>query len=75
MKISSCERHSADMAMLGTVALREIRKYQKFKIPFKRLVREIACKRHEGIRFQSSTTGAIVEWKDIRLARWLRGEM
>lgn len=51
----------------GTVALREIRKYQKStdllinKLPFQRLVREIAqdCKR--GMRFQLSAVLALQE--------------
>jgi len=44
----------------GTVALREIRKFQKGtelliqKAPFQRLVRELATGQKEGLRFQSS---------------------
>lgn len=44
----------------GTVALRQIRKYQKStdllirKLPFQRLVREIAEDRRPGLRFQST---------------------
>lgn len=55
------------MAVSGTVALRQIRKYQKStdllirKLPFQRLVREIAGERHAGIRFQSTAIGAIQE--------------
>lgn len=51
----------------GTVALREIRKYQKStelllrKIPFQRLVREIAQDFNREIRFQSSAVLAIQE--------------
>jgi histone H3 len=43
----------------GTIALKEIRKYQKStdllirKLPFRRLVREIAQKRRPGMKFQS----------------------
>ena len=48
----------------GTVALREIRRYQKStellirKIPFQRLVREIAQDFKTDLRFQSETIGA-----------------
>ena len=51
----------------GTVALREIRRYQKGtelllrKAPFQRLVREIAVSGKEGLRFQSSAVLAIQE--------------
>jgi histone H3 len=51
----------------GTVALREIRKYQKGtelliqKAPFQRLVRELATLQKEGLRFQSSAVAAIQE--------------
>ena len=51
----------------GTVALREIRKYQKSvdplirKIPFQRLVREIACDIKNEIRFQSAALLATQE--------------
>lgn len=51
----------------GTVALREIRKYQKStellirKLPFQRLVREIAADYKSDLRFQSSAVGAIQE--------------
>jgi len=51
----------------GTVALREIRKYQKGtelllrKLPFQRLVREIAVGGKEGLRFQASAVLAIQE--------------
>jgi len=49
----------------GTVALREIRKYQKStellirKLPFQRLVREIASEFQDGLRFQSSAILAL----------------
>ncbi|KAI3839400.1 hypothetical protein MKX03_032682 [Papaver bracteatum] len=51
----------------GTVALQEIRKYQKGtdllikKLPFQRLVREIAEKNKPGIRFQSHALFALQE--------------
>ena len=49
----------------GTVALREIRKYQKStgllirKLPFQRLVREIAQNLINGLRFQSTAIMAL----------------
>ena len=51
----------------GTVALREIRKYQKStellirKLPFQRLVREIAAEFKSDLRFQSSAVLALQE--------------
>ena len=51
----------------GTVALREIRKYQKCtellirKLPFQRLVREIAAGFRGDLRFQSSAISALQE--------------
>ena len=51
----------------GTVALREIRKYQKStdlllrKLPFQRLVREIAQDFKSDLRFQSSAVMALQE--------------
>lgn len=51
----------------GTVALREIRKYQKStdllirKLPFQRLVREIAQEFKSELRFQSSAVMALQE--------------
>ena len=51
----------------GTVALREIRRYQKSsdllirKLPFQRLVREIAQQYHEDLRFQSTAVLALQE--------------
>src|SRR5882762_8514474 len=51
----------------GTVALREIRRYQKStelllrKLPFQRLVREIATDYSSCLRFQSSAIGALQE--------------
>lgn len=49
----------------GTVALREIRRYQKStellirKLPFQRLVREIAQDFKTDLRFQSAAIGAL----------------
>jgi histone H3 len=57
----------------GTVALREIRKYQKStdllirKIPFQRLVREIAQDYKEELRFQSSAILALQEASEAYL--------
>jgi histone H3 len=51
----------------GTVALREIRKYQKStdllirKLPFQRLVREVAQDFKADLRFQSNAVGALQE--------------
>ena len=51
----------------GTVALREIRKFQRGtelliqKAPFQRLVRELAAAQKDGLRFQSSAVQAIQE--------------
>ena len=55
----------------GTVALREIRQYQKStellirKLPFARLVREIAQDFQTDLRFQSSAIGALQEASEI----------
>jgi histone H3 len=49
----------------GTVALREIRRYQKStellirKLPFQRLVREIAQDYKQSVRFQSAAIAAV----------------
>ena len=57
----------------GTVALREIRKYQKSteflirKAPFQRLVREIAQVAKGDLRFQSSALGASQEASEAYL--------
>ncbi len=57
----------ADGRIIGTVALREIRRYQKStellirKLPFQRLVREIAQDFKSDLRFQSSAIGALQE--------------
>ena len=51
----------------GTVALREIRRYQKStellirKLPFQRLVREIAQEYQQDLRFQSTAILAMQE--------------
>lgn len=57
----------------GTVALREIRKYQKStellirKLPFQRLVREIAQDFKTDLRFQSSAVAALQEASEAYL--------
>ena len=57
----------------GTVALREIRKYQKStellvrKLPFQRLVREIAQEYKTDLRFQSSAVLALQEASEAYL--------
>lgn len=57
----------------GTVALREIRKYQKNtdllirKLPFQRLVREIAQDFKTDLRFQSSAINALQEASEAYL--------
>lgn len=57
----------------GTVALREIRKYQKNtellirKLPFQRLVREIAQDFKTDLRFQSSAIQALQEASEAYL--------
>ncbi|PWA99069.1 hypothetical protein CTI12_AA013140 [Artemisia annua] len=65
----------------GTVVLREIRKYQKStelltrKLPFQRLVREIAQDFKTDLRFQSSAVAALQEASEAYLlARRIRGE-
>ncbi len=51
----------------GTVALRQIRRFQKStellirKLPFQRLVREIGLEFKEDLRFQSAAVGALQE--------------
>ena len=51
----------------GTVALREIRRYQKStelllrKLPFQRLVREVAAEYKSDLRFQASAIAALQE--------------
>jgi histone H3 len=57
----------------GTVALREIRKYQKTtellirRLPFQRLVREIVQRKHPGLRLQSAAIGALQEASEAYL--------
>jgi histone H3 len=57
----------------GTVALREIRRYQKStellirKLPFQRLVREIAQDYKSDLRFQSNAVGALQEASEAYL--------
>ena len=57
----------------GTVALREIRRYQKStdlllkKAPFQRLVREIAQEHKNDLRFQSSAVMALQEASEAYL--------
>ncbi|CAD7689928.1 unnamed protein product [Nyctereutes procyonoides] len=58
----------------GTVALREIRRHQKStellirKLPFQRLVREIAQDFKTDLRFQSAAVGALQEASEAYLA-------
>ncbi|CAJ0647377.1 7519_t:CDS:2 [Entrophospora sp. SA101] len=59
----------------GTIALREIRQYQKHtgllirKLPFQRLVKEIAQNIKPGFRFQSSSIAYLVSlFDDANLA-------
>ncbi|KAJ8545480.1 hypothetical protein K7X08_018063 [Anisodus acutangulus] len=64
----------------GTVALREIRKYQKStellirKLPFQRLVREIAQDFKTDLRFQSSAVSALQEAAEAYLVGFRSGE-
>jgi len=57
----------------GTVALREIRRYQKStelllrRAPFRRLVREIAQEMSQDLRFQSSALAALQEAAEAAL--------
>jgi histone H3 len=57
----------------GTVALREIRKYQKStslllrKLPFQRLVRELAQEYRSNLRFQASAIMALQEASETYL--------
>lgn len=59
--------HQPPLTKTGTVALREIRRYQKStellirKLPFQRLVREISQDFKTDLRFQSSAIGALQE--------------
>jgi histone H3 len=64
----------------GTVALREIRRYQKStellirKLPFQRLVREIAQDFKTDLRFQSSAIGALQEAVEAYLVSLFEGK-
>lgn len=57
----------------GTVALRDIKKYQKGtdlllrKLPFQRIVREIAMTGKDGLRFQASAVLAMQEATEAHL--------
>ena len=59
----------------GTVALREIRRYQRctdlliHKFPFQRLVRSIACDLTPDLRFQSAALMALQEASEAYLVR------
>ncbi|KAK5716791.1 histone H3.1 [Elasticomyces elasticus] len=63
----------------GTVALREIRRYQKStemlirKLPFQRLVREIAFTYKANLRFQKSAIDAIQESAEAFLVSMFEG--
>ena len=65
--------HSFYFNRPGTVALREIRRYQKStellirKLPFQRLVREIAQDFKTDLRFQSAAIGALQEASEAYL--------
>ncbi|VCX39174.1 unnamed protein product [Gulo gulo] len=65
--------HSPARCRPGTVALREIRRYQKStellirKLPFQRLVREIAQDFKTDLRFQSAAIGALQEASEAYL--------
>ena len=81
--VSNAARKSAAPAALGvkkphryrpgTVALREIRKFQKScellirKLPFQRLVKEIAQAFKTNLRFQSAAIGALQEASEAYL--------
>jgi histone H3 len=64
----------------GTVALREIRRYQKStellirKLPFQRLVREIAQDFKTDLRFQSAAIGALQEASEAYLVGLFEGK-
>jgi len=64
----------------GTVALREIRRYQKStellirKLPFQRLVREIAQDFKTDLRFQSAAIGAL-QVRAVYSEWWHHGKM
>ncbi|WP_411026287.1 hypothetical protein, partial [Salmonella sp. s58078] len=66
-KAASGVKHAQRRWRPGTVALREIKSYQKStdmliqRAPFQRLVREVSSTQKEGMRFQSSAILAIQE--------------
>jgi histone H3 len=59
----------------GTVALREIRKYQRStellikKLPFSRLVREVSCDYKSDLKFQASAIMALQEAAEMYLVK------
>ena len=61
----------------GTVALREVRRFQKGtellvrKAPFQRLVREIAAQHKDGLRFAASAIAALQEATESHLTSLL----
>uniref|UniRef100_A0A8B9DCE1 H3.3 histone A n=1 Tax=Anser cygnoides TaxID=8845 RepID=A0A8B9DCE1_ANSCY len=67
------KKGSSSLGRRGTVALREIRRYQKStellirKLPFQRLVREIAQDFKTDLRFQSAAIGALQEASEAYL--------
>uniref|UniRef100_A0A8B9SCJ8 H3.3 histone A n=1 Tax=Apteryx owenii TaxID=8824 RepID=A0A8B9SCJ8_APTOW len=71
--LSSALRPAHHFYWPGTVALREIRRYQKStellirKLPFQRLVREIAQDFKTDLRFQSAAIGALQEASEAYL--------
>jgi histone H3 len=71
VEVGSCQKHFRFRP--GTIALREIRKYQKStdfliqKLPFQRLVREIASMLRGDLRFQSSAIAALQEASEAYL--------
>mmetsp|Transcript_888 Transcript_888/g.1470 ORF Transcript_888/g.1470 Transcript_888/m.1470 type:complete len:137 (-) Transcript_888:698-1108(-) len=72
-KISDQEIKKSHRFKPGTVALREIRKYQKStellirKLPFQRLVREVAQDYRNDLRFQNSAVLALQEASEAYL--------
>uniref|UniRef100_A0A6N2KAY2 Core Histone H2A/H2B/H3 domain-containing protein n=1 Tax=Salix viminalis TaxID=40686 RepID=A0A6N2KAY2_SALVM len=65
--VKPADMPNSSKSLRGTVALREIRKYQKStellirRLPFQRLVREIAQDFKTDLRFQSSAVAALQE--------------
>ncbi|KAK9918759.1 hypothetical protein WJX75_006650 [Coccomyxa subellipsoidea] len=66
-RVSSPLYNTNQRARPGTIALREIRKYQKStallirKLPFRRLVREVCEDHRTGLRFQEKALEALQE--------------